>query len=66
MKEKDAQKQRKIEMPTGQDSDVKETNNEQVMYSPVTNLSYFGFEAEKDAAYMRQLDEIFIESKIKW
>jgi hypothetical protein len=27
MKEKDAQKQRKIEMPPGQDSGVKETNN---------------------------------------
>lgn len=39
---------------------------EQVVYSPVTNLSYGGFEAEKDAAYMRQLDEIFLESKIKW
>ena len=39
---------------------------EQVVYSPVTNLSYCGFEAEKDAAYMCQLDEIFLESKIKW
>jgi hypothetical protein len=39
---------------------------EQVVYSPVTNLSYCGFEAEKDVAYMGQLDEIFRESKIKW
>jgi hypothetical protein len=39
---------------------------EQVVFSPVTHLSYGGFEPEKDAAYMRQLDEIFLESKIKW
>ncbi|GAC1369711.1 MAG: hypothetical protein NVS2B12_14190 [Ktedonobacteraceae bacterium] len=39
---------------------------EQVVHSPVTNLSYFGFEVEKDIAYMSQLDEIFRESKIKW
>ena len=39
---------------------------EQVVHSIVTNLSYCGFEAEKDAAYMRQLDEIFKESRITW
>src|SRR5205807_2420114 len=39
---------------------------DEVVYSPVTNLSYGGFEPEKDAAYMCQLDNIFIESKIKW
>jgi hypothetical protein len=39
---------------------------EQVVHSLVTNLSYCGFDAEKDAAYMRQLDEIFRESKIRW
>jgi hypothetical protein len=37
----------------------------QVIRSLVTNLSYFSFNMEKDAAYMRQLDEIFLESKIK-
>jgi hypothetical protein len=39
---------------------------EQAIRSPITNLSYCGFEAEKDMAYMCQLDEIFRESKIKW
>lgn len=39
---------------------------EQGVCSPVTNLSYFGFEAEKDMAYMSQLDEIFRESEIRW
>lgn len=38
---------------------------EHVVYSSVTNLSYGGFEAEKDAAYMCQLDEIFRASGIK-
>lgn len=36
-----------------------------VIHSSVTNLSYFSFDAEQDAAYVRQLDEIFIASGIK-